>query len=1704
MRKIDGIYLKVKTTLAKPENKKRFVWGSLITAILGILFFAILNIFPLQKAQAASNTVCTWTGATNTVWENTGNWSGCTVSPNYPSNNGTAYFWASINSATATNWPVLSATDITVSGVIIGNVTANANSKLSINSTDATHGRLTIANIGTVQTNFIKGSIIVGGASGTYIGALNLNPLAANTCLTTTESAATGVTSAYGTITSTNANCTWSSTPSATTNTITNSGTMSGQWSRVINSAATNAGTMNMTAGTFTNQTATTFTCSATRTNNKLFAFTAGGSSKNTTLAGQCTFLSTVTITSTDTLTTGAGPHESTQTSGTAIANSGTFTSTGNTWIMSGTTSGGSLTIATATSPPISFVNLQLGTTADANNMTYNLGANTTVTTVLTVGATSGAGIHYLGGSSYTLTLSNAATSTPLLIQSSGGFTAGTSTVNYTGALAGGITITMAAATYNNLGAGTTTDALTATTYNLDGNTTVGGTLTVGYSTSTNSDVLGGGSYTLTLSGTGTPFTRTTKGIFTCSTSTVTYTSASGVTALAAAAMTGTSAFYNLIINGSGNFPAGVAMEVKNQLTVTAGTMQMAANALTVGNASVVGSGVISVAGGLTQTSAALTTILGDGGTPTIGGAGTITFYNLSFLPTVATPWTLGTGASQTITIDGTLTVGNGANAATVTVSATNNPTIDVNTNVSITAASTLAAAASGVFNVTGNWTNAGTFTHNSGTITFDGAASGKTINTGGTGAGKDFYNVTFNGSGVWSPSTNTTTVTNDLTMTAGTFNTSSGTANVVVNGNVQCGASACGTISMTATNTFTQSVGATENFGTSVVADTTAWAFYNLTFSSSAGSQIINTSTAASGNITVGSVLTISGSTTLNAGNRTWILSGIGTPFGITGTFGSGSTSTFRYTGGNGTTNITASANYNNLEVFPSGATATHNFASAAYTVGGYLSLGGNGAPAGAAVNAANATLTLKGNVTVCATTCSNDLNLTKSNNTVTWNASGTDTWTDNSATKEDLGIISITGGSSTPTVTPTTSVKATSVSIDTGQTLNLNGSNTLTLVGNTTPFSISGTFTPSTGTIEYAPAATTGVNVASTTYHHVTFNKASNTFSLQSGGIATDDNGNLTITAGILDTVNLQNYSITVGGNWVNSDTFTPRSGTVTFNRASPNTQTVNAGGTGAGKPFNNFTHSGTGTLQLVTTAIDVGGNFSQTNGIFDAGTNNLSQNFSGDFALSNGTTYTKGGTLTFDKTITSQTVADATDVPGQDLGAVTIGPSTTTSVSTANKMNVTDLTIGADDTLDISSDTLSISGNYINSNTLTATGSTVDFTGSGTQTLISGGTGVNKLFNNLTHSGTGTLQIITNDLDIDGNFDNSNASGTFDANSKNITLAGNYSNSGTFTDSSALVTLDGAAAQNITCGGIDANHDFYNLTVINDSASGISFADSCTVSYMFDDNTAPSKLTFHAGSTYAFTAINIDGTAGNSVTMVSSSPGSQWLFNVSGSPTVSYVNVTDSDARGGSQIDATNNCIGESQNNLHWLFAVPTLSFSLSSFYGNTITFANLNSDNNWTDVKTGEYGTTVTTSTNASNGYMVKAYITQLLTSLAYPTKTIQNYNYDGASWAAPKEWPSGKCDDTPGSCGFGYTSNDPLVYGSNRFADATKYAPFSQTAQYLSDEPPVDVVADSTGPVTNEQFIITYKVAVSSTQAASTYQTYAVYIVTANY
>jgi hypothetical protein len=162
-------------------------------------------------------------------------------------------------------------------------------------------------------------------------------------------------------------------------------------------------------------------------------------------------------------------------------------------------------------------------------------------------------------------------------------------------------------------------------------------------------------------------------------------------------------------------------------------------------------------------------------------------------------------------------------------------------------------------------------------------------------------------------------------------------------------------------------------------------------------------------------------------------------------------------------------------------------------------------------------------------------------------------------------------------------------------------------------------------------------------------------------------------------------------------------------------------------------------------------------------------------------------------------------------------------------------------------------------------------------------------------------------------------------------------------------------------------------------------------------------------------------------------------------------------------------------------------PTLTFNVSA---NSVSFSNLASGNN---TETQTMG--LTTSTNAYNGYVIKAYRTGPMSN---GTATIPDFG--AGSYSDPTSWGGSQC--TGLTCGFGYTSSDTSINGTNKFGGGVLFAPFATSA-------PGEIVADHTSPVTgtpvsNETFNITAKVAIPSNQAAGTYTTSIVYTVVPQY
>jgi hypothetical protein len=158
--------------------------------------------------------------------------------------------------------------------------------------------------------------------------------------------------------------------------------------------------------------------------------------------------------------------------------------------------------------------------------------------------------------------------------------------------------------------------------------------------------------------------------------------------------------------------------------------------------------------------------------------------------------------------------------------------------------------------------------------------------------------------------------------------------------------------------------------------------------------------------------------------------------------------------------------------------------------------------------------------------------------------------------------------------------------------------------------------------------------------------------------------------------------------------------------------------------------------------------------------------------------------------------------------------------------------------------------------------------------------------------------------------------------------------------------------------------------------------------------------------------------------------------------------------------------------------------TLTFTINN---PAITFNHLNSTDSYTDSSQSD---TLTTTTNAYNGYVVYGWETQPLTS---PNGTISNY-------ASPNSTPTAWA-----GTGFGYTTNDTNLTGTggpNRFNNGTFYAGFLTAG-------PGDPVASDLGPVQNneilnEQYTISYRVQANSITPAGTYTNTILYTIVPTY
>ncbi len=1067
--------------------------------------------------------------------------------------------------------------------------------------------------------------------------------------------------------------------------------------------------------------------------------------------------------------------------------------------------------------------------TLNGSGGVYTPSDATTVSNNLTITA----GTLTLAGSAFTVTGTTSVTGTINTATSSTGtktFT-GAVTVNSGGTfdmsnqnpvVAFGAGITQSSSTAINLGSGSSTLVGNIAGAGTGG-ITYGGNLTISSGTTTNSYTGG----TLTIAG-----TLTLTGNFAQA-------NGSSLTLSGTTPFAGSGTFSASTATNTVTYSASGAQTVKDP---TAGTTHTYSNLALSGSGAKTMTGItttnnFSMAGSATTTGNVLTTI-----------AGTLTLSGTSQMTT---------GANLVVT--GDITIGSGT-------------TLDVSaSNYSIS--------------VAGNWSNAGTFTPRSGTVTLTSTSSGATLTSGGS----SFYSLTQNGSGGTYTLQDALITTNNLTITAGTLDTKSGS---------NYGVSVGGTWSRS--GTFTPRSGTLTLTGTSTFADTMS--FYAVTINGSGQT------------VTLGAALTTTSTLTVTAGTLTTS----GSNYAITVPHVSiGASGTLTANASTITLNGTSGTLFTNNGIFTAGTSTITVTPDAAITV-----LSGTFTGSSAFYNLTfSPTITDDRTYSIGAAFATNG------------------DFTSNPSDDESGWVLTLNMGGAV-TVAPTKSLTMAGSQFGASTTLDTTGSNyaitagaivlyngsgalianasVITLTGTTSGALLGGGGTFTQGTSEVVVTSASGtptlLGVYAKTFHKLTINSTATVVSSGPAAVTINNASGaaLTLTAGVF------NIDGTFTGPGSGNGTLTISSGATLClgGTTTSTTATCDSGPTQSSSSdmptFQTYSFNSASTVTYLADAAQTisvtptYGNLKFTPKLTSARTYTFGSGtatINGDFTP----TPNGGGSAR----VLTITMAGAINLPATKtltLSGTSSGVTSMNTVSGSNyALSIGLLTIASGSTLTANASAITVGDNYSNAGTFTAGTSTVTFNkSSGTQTLNSG----SSSFYNLTHSGAGTLQLITNALTVSNNFTNSG--GTFDANGLALNIAGNFDNNGgIYTANNNTVTLNG------TNQSVLGSTTFYNLTKSVSSAA---------------------TLTFEAAKTFVVSsALTLQGAANNLLSVISSIASTQFSINIPSSFTLSFLNVKDVN-----NTNATSRAISNSQNsgnNTNVTFSATTVTWTgtTSTNYG-----------------------------------------------------------------------------------------------------------------------------------------------------------------------
>ena len=670
-------------------------------------------------------------------------------------------------------------------------------------------------------------------------------------------------------------------------------------------------------------------------------------------------------------------------------------------------------------------------------------------------------------------------------------------------------TLTCALITLNGTTGGSRTSIITISTGTVD----VSGNIT---SAGTDSRITFSSSGTVYAGGT---FMSGTAGTFTRSTGTVNYDASGNQT------INGWYDYYNLTTSGSGTKTLDGAMTVYGSLTIDDGTT------FADGGNQVTSTGTLNLNSGIFKLGATAATTFPAFATRNITAGTTVEYASGAAQTVSVTPsysnLTFSGAGTKTVSA-GTLTIGGNWEIQCNTALNTNNPTVNLTGNLALLGGTT--TSTSGTFNIGGDWNfNNAIFTHNSGTVVFNGGSQNLYGASGNT--------LTFNNLTISSTSCllgRNIVIAGNLNITSGkvfdlatyTANRSGAGGTLTVAGTMRLGATTGGQTGSNFPTNFTTltMTGGTVEYYTAAGGQTiySTPTYNNLILSNTSGTQ------TAGGAITTTTLNTTAGGT-FNMSTFALVLTNVtnagtirtqntsGTPIPTGKTWGG----TVQYDAATGGQTV-MSGNYNILN---------NNNTSNTNTASGAITATTLNTSSGGTLNMVTYTLGLT-NVTNAGTIRTQNTSGTPLSTGLTWGGTVTYDAVAGTQTVVTGTYTTLTMGNTSGTQTAGGNISTTTLNNNTNVADILNmvtytlSATTVNNSGTIRTQNTSGTPLPTGktwgGTIEYNGASQT---IVTGTYNNMNVNQSSGNAML--GGITTV-NGTLTLSNGI---VNTSSYTLVIG---------------------------------------------------------------------------------------------------------------------------------------------------------------------------------------------------------------------------------------------------------------------------------------------------------------------------------------------------------------------------------------------------------------------------------------------------------------------------------------------------------------------------------------------------------------------------------------------